>query len=119
MVTIRIRSWRPAMPSISGPRATVASNSTVTPFVSGAACSLLIALSSPYFRGLRRFSRSFSQGWSVAAVASVAVGVDRGDRVQRSPDGRDELLVGPRFGAPQLRLDLREGFLDRVEIRGV
>src|SRR5690348_17860676 len=50
MVTIRIRSWRPAMPSISGPRSTVASNCTVTPFVSGATCSLLIGLSSLYFR---------------------------------------------------------------------
>src|SRR5271157_4386246 len=52
MVTIRIRSWRPAMPSISGPRSTVASNFTVTPFVSGATCSLLIVLSSLYFHGL-------------------------------------------------------------------
>src|ERR1039457_1560387 len=51
MVTIRIRSWRPAMPSISGPRSTVASNFTVTPFVSGATCSLLIVLSSRYFHG--------------------------------------------------------------------
>src|SRR4051794_33132002 len=34
------------MPSISGPRSTVASNSTVTPFVPDAACSLLIVLSS-------------------------------------------------------------------------
>ena len=34
------------MPSISGPRSTVASNVTVTPFVSGATCSLLIVLSS-------------------------------------------------------------------------
>jgi arylsulfatase len=51
-MTIRIRSWRPAMPSISGPRSTVASNSTATPFVSGAACSLLIVLSSLYFQGL-------------------------------------------------------------------
>src|SRR4051794_27233257 len=48
MVTIRIRSSRPAMPSISGPRSTVARTSAVTPFVSGAACSLLIALSSRY-----------------------------------------------------------------------
>ncbi len=46
IVTIRIRSWRPAMPSISGPRSTVASNCAVTPFVSGAARSLLIVLSS-------------------------------------------------------------------------
>ena len=52
MVTIRIRSWRPAMPSISGPRSTFASNFTVTPFVSGAACSLFIVLSSLYFQGL-------------------------------------------------------------------
>src|SRR5512141_1078611 len=52
MVTIRIRSWRPAMPSISGPRSTVASNFTVTPFVSGATCSLLIVLSSLYFQVL-------------------------------------------------------------------
>src|SRR5512146_1334038 len=52
MVTIRIRSWRPAMPSISGPRSTVASNFTVIPFVSGATCSLLIVLSSLYFQGL-------------------------------------------------------------------
>src|SRR6516164_6273509 len=42
---MRIRSWRPAMPSISGPRSTVASSSAVTPFVSGAACSSLIVLS--------------------------------------------------------------------------
>src|SRR5512141_635922 len=42
MVTMRIRSCRPAMPSISGPRSTVASNSTLTPFVSGAAFSSLI-----------------------------------------------------------------------------
>jgi hypothetical protein len=45
MVTIRIRSWCPAMPSISGPRSTVASNSAVTPFVSGTACSLLMVFS--------------------------------------------------------------------------
>jgi CBS-domain-containing membrane protein len=51
MVTMRIRSWRPAMPSISGPRSTVASNFTVTPFVSGATCWLLIVLSL-YFQGL-------------------------------------------------------------------
>src|SRR5512144_3157904 len=54
MVTIRIRSWRPAMPSISGPRSTVASNFTVTPFVSGATCSLFIVHSSPDFEGLMR-----------------------------------------------------------------
>jgi hypothetical protein len=42
------------MPSISGPRSTVASNFTVTPFVSGATCSLLIVLSSLYFQGLTR-----------------------------------------------------------------
>src|SRR5215211_6133784 len=30
MVTIRIRNWRPAMPSISGPRATVASTKPFT-----------------------------------------------------------------------------------------
>src|ERR1039457_7018509 len=36
MVTIRIRSWRPAIPSISGPRSTVPSSFTVTPFVSSA-----------------------------------------------------------------------------------
>jgi hypothetical protein len=41
MVTLRIRSWRPAMPSISGPRSTVASNSAVTPLVSG--CRLFVA----------------------------------------------------------------------------
>src|SRR6185437_692695 len=41
---MRMRSWRPAMPSISGPRSTAASNVTSTPFVSGAPCSLLIAL---------------------------------------------------------------------------
>jgi hypothetical protein len=52
MVTIRIRSWRPAMPSISGPRSTVARNSTPTPFVSGGARSLLIVVSSLYFQGL-------------------------------------------------------------------
>src|SRR5574342_1258136 len=39
------------MPSISGPRSTAASNFTVTPFVSGATCSLLIVLSSLYFQG--------------------------------------------------------------------
>ena len=44
-----IRSWRPAMPSISRPRSTVASNFTETPFVSGGSCSLLIVLSSLYF----------------------------------------------------------------------
>src|SRR5258706_11107712 len=32
------------MPSISGPRSTAASNFTVTPFVSGATCSLPIVL---------------------------------------------------------------------------
>ena len=37
------------MPSISGPRSTVASSSAVTPFVSGAAFLLLIVLSSLYF----------------------------------------------------------------------
>src|SRR5574338_1181808 len=52
MVTIRIRSWRPAMPSISGPRSTVASNFTVTPFVSGDTCSLLIVHSPLYFQDL-------------------------------------------------------------------
>jgi hypothetical protein len=46
MVTLRIRSTRPAMPSISGPRATVASNFTVTPFVSGAGGSSFIVISS-------------------------------------------------------------------------
>ena len=45
IVTMRMRSWRPARPSISGPRSTVPSNFTVTPFVSGAACSLLIVIS--------------------------------------------------------------------------
>ncbi len=39
------------MPSISGPRSTVASNFTVTPFVSGVPCSLLLVLSSLYFQG--------------------------------------------------------------------
>src|SRR5690348_7822640 len=52
MVTVRIRSWRPAMPSISGPRSTVASKFTVTPWVSGAICSSLIVLSSLYFQSL-------------------------------------------------------------------
>src|SRR5262245_29858111 len=51
-VNIRIRSWRPAMPSISGPRSTVASNFTATPFVSGATCSLLMVLSCLSFQGL-------------------------------------------------------------------
>src|SRR5512132_1590400 len=46
-VTIRIRSWCPAMPSISRARSTVASTFTATPLVSGA-CSLLIVLSSLY-----------------------------------------------------------------------
>src|SRR5574337_1420819 len=45
IVTMRIRIWRPAMPSLSGPRSTVDSNFTVTPFVSGAAFSLLIVAS--------------------------------------------------------------------------
>ena len=45
MFTIRIRSWRPAIPSISGPRSTDASKLTVTPFVSGARCSLLMVRS--------------------------------------------------------------------------
>jgi len=45
IVTMRIRTWRPTMPSISGPRSTVASNFTVIPFVSGATCPLLILLS--------------------------------------------------------------------------
>src|SRR5512144_2148153 len=58
MVTIRIRSWRPAMPSISWPRSTVASNFTVTPFVSGATCSLLIVLSSLYLEGLTAWVRN-------------------------------------------------------------
>src|SRR5512135_1681327 len=49
IVTIRIRSWRPAMPSISGPRSTVASSFTVTPFVAGAGCSLFIVFASLYF----------------------------------------------------------------------
>ena len=44
------RSWRPAMPSISGPRSTVAGNFTVTPSVSGATCSLLMVLSSLHFQ---------------------------------------------------------------------
>src|SRR5664280_823213 len=62
MVTIRIRSWRPAMPSISGPRSTVASNFTVTPFVSGATCSLLIVLSSLQGRSLRVVSGQLVDG---------------------------------------------------------
>jgi len=45
------------MPSISGPRSTVASNFTVTPFVSGATCSLLIVLASLYFQGLTLWVR--------------------------------------------------------------
>src|SRR5215218_1092191 len=53
MVTIRIRSWRPAMPSISGPRSTVASTSVVTPLVSGAAGSSLIVRSSLSSRAQR------------------------------------------------------------------
>ena len=40
------------MPSISGPRSTVASKFTVTPWVSGAICSSLIVLSSLYFQSL-------------------------------------------------------------------
>jgi len=54
MVTLRIRSWRRSMPSISGPRSTVPSTSTATPFVSGAACSLLIVLSPLYVQVYRR-----------------------------------------------------------------
>src|SRR5512135_2983363 len=49
---MRIRSWRPAMPSISGPRSTVESSFTVTPFVSGATSSLLMVLSCLHSVGL-------------------------------------------------------------------
>ena len=45
IVTRRIRSTRPAMPSISGPRSTVARSSTATPLVSGARSSSFIELS--------------------------------------------------------------------------
>ena len=76
MVTIRIRSWRPAMPSISGPRSTVASNFTVTPFVSGATCSLLIVLSSLYFQCLtpritRGHTPSRASGWLVFVYCTI------------------------------------------------
>ena len=39
-------------------RSTVASNFTVTPFVAGATCSLLIVLSSLYFQGLTKSSHA-------------------------------------------------------------
>ena len=63
MVTIRIRSWRPAMPSISGPSSTVASTSVVTPLVSGAAGSSLIVLSSLSSRAQRS---TFNPGRAVS-----------------------------------------------------
>ena len=48
-VNIRIRSCRPVIPSISGPRSTVVSSSDNTPLVSGAA-SVLIVYTSVHLR---------------------------------------------------------------------
>src|ERR1051326_5170860 len=65
MVNIRIRSWRPAMPLISGPRSTVASTSDVTPVVSGATCSLLIVLFSLCIHSLKTRSKLTVEGQGV------------------------------------------------------
>src|SRR5690348_10438584 len=59
MVTVRIRSWRPAMPSISGPRSSVASNFAVTPFVSGAIRFSPIVLPYPE-------PNTYPRGWQLA-----------------------------------------------------
>src|SRR5689334_546146 len=91
-----MRSWRPAMPSISGPRSTVARSFDVTPFVSGAARSLLVMLSSME-RGLRssipgpHLSPGFVPGWHRQAVTLTR---------NNGPSGvePDELKKGPEIG---------------------
>ena len=71
---LRIRSWRPAIPSISGPRSTVASNLTVTPCFAGPACSWFILLSSPDLSGLKNEGSLPSQAsCAVAATFHTCV----------------------------------------------
>jgi hypothetical protein len=41
------------------------------------------------------------------------------DGAECGPDGGAVSLERPRLGTPKERLDLREGFLDRVEVRRV
>jgi hypothetical protein len=137
MVTIRIRSWRPAIPSISGPRSTAASNFTVTPFVSGATCSLLIALSSLHFQGLTEIiqnlqNNSPGEQWQRARLTARPV---HGKSIQSfgspSPIGHQSLSssgCGMAGEAPTSwigpRRDMNRGGLDcfahgSVRFRGI
>src|SRR6185436_6379378 len=106
MVTIRIRSWRPAMPSISGPRSTVASNLTVTPFVSGATNSLLIVLSSLYFEGLTAWVRGavYCVSRWLDGVSKVSYGLLRHDLFVLAPPSKPKQADAPGgrnvYGAP-------------------
>src|SRR5438552_2795298 len=55
----------------------------------------------------------------VAAVGEPAGGVAWGDGGEGAPGGVAEVVIGASFGAPEDLLDLGEGLLDRVEVRGV
>src|SRR5262249_5578575 len=88
MVNMRMRSWRPAMPSISGPRSTVASSFSLTPLISGdAPCWSLIESSSSlrtekeprrlYSAGLlfddERNGPDYVPGWATSGLAGGEV----------------------------------------------
>src|SRR5687768_8255795 len=55
----------------------------------------------------------------VAAVSEPAGGVGSGDGGEGAPGGGTESIVGACRGAAGRLLDLREGVLDRVEVRRV
>lgn len=75
-VNMCIRSWRPTMPSISGPRSTVAISSAVTPLVSGTASSLLILRTFGTSRTRCPATRTPRPLAAYAAVDRVALGCE-------------------------------------------
>ena len=83
MVTIRIRSWRPAMPSISGPRSTVVSNFTRNTI--RLRCHRFVPAPPPQAAALDE---------PAGALAGGGQAADEGDRPVPRRDELPELVLG-------------------------
>src|SRR5690348_15712944 len=93
-VTMRIRSWRPAIPSISGPRSRAANSFTSTPFVAGPVLSFVILVFFP-----TAFVFSEPQSLGPARTRGFS---EQGIEIKRTSEHFDFAFAGARPGFGRL-----------------
>ena len=98
MVTMRIRSWRPAMPSISGPRSSADNSLTVTPLVSGPVCSFFTYASFLIFLPpMVRCQQRFVSRTRVIDTVSCKGTIPRNETLRPAPKGSATNVIRGHF----------------------